>query len=103
MVLLIVLVVHLLETKRGLRNLCRHEIQIISTRMTLMKLAFNNKVLDGYQRGLPSMVYKFFDKKSTGSGTNSISNQQFANELHTHIHQGQFWGVDLGGMQLTSK
>ena len=23
---------------------------------------------DGYQRGLASMVYKFFDKKSTGSG-----------------------------------
>ena len=23
---------------------------------------------DGYQRGLASMVYKFFDKKSSGSG-----------------------------------
>ena len=33
--------------------------------------AFNvakNPKYDGYQRGLTSMVYKFFDKKSTGSG-----------------------------------
>ena len=26
---------------------------------------------DGYQRELASMVYKFFDKKSTGSGINN--------------------------------
>ena len=33
--------------------------------------AFNiakNPKYDGYQRGLASMVYTFFDKKSTGSG-----------------------------------
>ena len=33
--------------------------------------AFNiakNPKYDGYQRGLASMVYKFFDKRSTGSG-----------------------------------
>ena len=33
--------------------------------------AFNiakNPKYDGYQRGLASMVYKFFDKKSKGSG-----------------------------------
>ena len=29
----------------------------------------SNPEYDGYQRGLASMVYKFFDKKSTGSGT----------------------------------
>ena len=28
----------------------------------------NNPEYDGYQRGLASMVYKFFDKKSMGSG-----------------------------------
>ena len=28
----------------------------------------NNPKFDGYQRVLASMVYKFFDKKSTGSG-----------------------------------
>ena len=27
---------------------------------------------DGYQRGLASMVYKFFDKKTAGSGITSI-------------------------------
>ena len=27
-----------------------------------------NPKYDGYQRGLTSMVYKFFDKKSAGSG-----------------------------------
>ena len=35
--------------------------------------AFNiakNPKYDEYQRGLASMVYKFFDKKSTGSGVN---------------------------------
>ena len=31
------------------------------------KIASNPKY-DGYQRGLASMVYKFFDKKSEGSG-----------------------------------
>ena len=29
-----------------------------------------NLKYDGYQRGLASMVYKFFDKKSAGSGVN---------------------------------
>ena len=28
----------------------------------------SNPKYDGYQRGLSSMVYNFFDKKSTGSG-----------------------------------
>ena len=28
----------------------------------------SNPEYDGYQRGLASMVYKFFDKKSMGSG-----------------------------------
>ena len=35
--------------------------------------AFNiakNLKYDGYQRGFASMVYKFFDKKSKGSGVN---------------------------------
>ena len=37
---------------------------------------------DGYQRGLSSMVYKFFDKKSNGSGVDAEPNYQLANELH---------------------
>ena len=36
---------------------------------------------DGYQRGLASMVYKFFDKKSSGSGIINESNYQLAIEL----------------------
>ena len=41
----------------------------------------SNPKYDGYQRGLASMVYKFFDKKSKGSGIkNEIKeNQQLAN------------------------
>ena len=31
------------------------------------------------------MVYKFFDKKLTGSGVNLVQNQQLANELHEPI------------------
>ena len=33
---------------------------------------------DGYQRGLASMVYKFFDKKSQGSGIINKENIQLA-------------------------
>ena len=44
---------------------------------------------DGYQRGLASMVYKFFDKKSSGSDVVTKSatepNYQLENELHKQI------------------
>ena len=40
---------------------------------------------DGYQRGLASMVYKFFDKKSSGSGVAAEPNYKLANELHRQI------------------
>ena len=41
---------------------------------------------DGYQRGLASMVYKFFDKKSSGSGIAVTEpNYQLANELHRQV------------------
>ena len=39
---------------------------------------------DGYQRGLASMVYKFFDKKSSRSGVDAEPNYQLASELHKH-------------------
>ena len=45
----------------------------------------NNPKYDGYQRGLASMVYKFFDKKSKGSGIINEPNYQLANELHKPI------------------
>ena len=46
---------------------------------------------DGYQRSLPAMVYKFFDKKSAGSGANmhanksAFKNEKLAEELHKSI------------------
>ena len=42
---------------------------------------------DGYQRGLASMVYKFFYKKSSGSGIANEPNYQLANDLHKQIIQ----------------
>ena len=47
-------------------------------RDTAFKIASDPKY-DGYQRGLASMVYKFFDKKSSGSGITNGSNYQLAN------------------------
>ena len=56
--------------------------------------AFNiakNSKYDGYQRGLASMVYKFFDQKSAGSGVNTHANNeikqndQLVKELHKPI------------------
>ena len=47
--------------------------------------AFNiakNPKYDGYQRGLASMIYKCFDKKSASSGVNKHANESaFNNEL----------------------
>ena len=42
---------------------------------------------DGHQRRLASMVYKFFDKKSAGSGLNmqEMSDEQLAEELRKPI------------------
>ena len=69
---------------------------------------------DGYQRGLASIVYKFFDKKSSGSGVNE-PNYQLANELHEPIirkfknkkvfssFRDNSLGVDLADMQSLSK
>ena len=48
------------------------------------KIASNPKY-DGYQRGLASMVYNFFAKKSKGSGITNEFNYQLANELHKPV------------------
>ena len=71
---------------------------------------------DGYQRGLASMVYIFFDSKVSGSGAKlTLQNEQLANELHKPIirkfekrkvyptFKDNIWGVDLADMQLLSK
>ena len=62
------------------------------------------------------MVYKFFDKKSQGSGlANNKENIQLADELHKPIirkfrkrkvyssFRDNIWGADLADMQLLSK
>ena len=82
----------------------------------------SNSEYNGYRRGLASMVYKFFDKKSsaepislerTGCGINTIkpSSSILANELHKPIikkiekrkvysqFKDNIWGVDLADMQ----
>ena len=76
-----------------------------------------NPKYDGYQRGLASMVYKFFDKKSKGSGVNIEvkHNEQLAEELHKPIirnfkkrtvysgFKDNIWGADLVDMQSLNK
>ena len=82
----------------------------------LLKNIANDPKYDGYQRGLASMVYKFFDSKVSGSGAKLIlENEQLANELHKPIirkfekrnvystFKDDIWGVDLADMQLLSK
>ena len=84
----------------------------------------SNPEYDGYQKGLASMVYKFFDKKSIGRGIagptakpsslerNSL---KLADELHKPFikklnkrklylqFKYNIWGVDLADMQSLSK
>ena len=90
----------------------------------------SNPEYNGYQRGLASMVYKFFDKKSTagpsslertGSGFKKLKNKTkpsssiLADELHEPIirkfnkrkvysqFKDNIWGVDLADMQSLSR
>ena len=79
-----------------------------------------NPKYDGYQRGLASMVYKFFDKKTKGSGVTLANksiphNEQLAEELHKPLiresirrevysaFKDNIWAADLADMQLISK
>ena len=80
----------------------------------------SNPEYDGHQRGLASMVYKFFDKKSRGSGFKKLKNTArnssiLADELHKPIirkfdkrkvysqFKDNIWGVDLADMQSLSR
>ena len=85
----------------------------------------SNPKYGGYQRGLASMVYNFFDKKSTaqpsslermGSGFKKLKNSSsiLADELHKAVitkfekrkvysqFKDNIWGVDLADMQSLS-
>ena len=90
----------------------------------------SNPKYDGYQRGLSSMVYKFFDKKATaelsakhvmGSGVKKLkdtanpSSLILADKLHKPVikkfnkrkvysqFKDNIWGVDLADMQSLSR
>ena len=81
----------------------------------------SNPKYDGYQTGLASMVYKFFDKKSTGCGFKKLKNMVkqsssiLADERHKPIikkfnkrkvysqFKDNIWGVDLADMQSLSR
>ena len=80
--------------------------------------AFNiakNPKCDGCQRGLASMVQKFFHKKLKGCGVKIPLDEQLAKELHKPIirkfkkrkvysgFRDNIWGADLRDMQLISK
>ena len=76
-----------------------------------------NPKYDGYQRGLSSMIYKFFDKKTSDSGIDYENNlnKELAKELQKLIIRkfkkrkvqsffiDNIWGADLADMQLISK
>ena len=47
--------------------------------------AFNIAKNPKYQRGLAIIIYKFFDKKTSGSGVKPMSNEQLGEELHKPI------------------
>ena len=96
-------------------NLIRHAFNMIWLMEILRDKAFNiakNPKYDGYQRGLASMVYKFFDKKSKGSDVNIPLefNEQLAKGLYKLIirkfkkrklnsgFKNDIWGADLAYM-----
>ena len=86
---------------------------------TLHEKAFNiakDPKYDGYCRGLTSVVYNFFDKKTSGVAiqNENIWNEESAEELHKPIikkfknrkvhssFEDNIWGQDLADMQLIS-
>ena len=61
-------------------------VRRVASGKVLRNKAFNiakNCKYDGYQRGLASMVYKFFDKKSTGSGVPTLANNEIKQNLQS--------------------
>ena len=91
----------------------------IASDKVLCDKAFNiakNPKYDEFQRDLASMVYRFFDKKSSSGGSiKNMWNQTLAEELNKPIigkfekrkvhssFKENIWGVDLADMQLISR
>ena len=123
--------------RNELNKACFQRISAYADHKYLINRTKSNKVLrdkayniasnpkyDGYQRDLASMVYKFFDKKSMGSGiardTTKPSSLErssliLADELHKPVikkfnkrkvysqFKDNIWGVDLADMQSLSR
>ena len=92
---------------RDFKDLARRTASDKVLRDKVFNIAKNPKY-DKYRRGLSSTVYKFFDKKSAGTGVNThANNEKLAGELNKRIVYSGFkdniWGADLADMQLISK
>ena len=116
----------------GFKDLTRRTASDKMLRYKAFNIAKNPKY-DGYQRGLASIIYKFFDKQTYGGvatlgqsenlstlnkstiENDNISNKELAEELHKQIIRkfnkrkidspfiDNIWGSDLAQMQLISK
>ena len=60
---------------------------------------------DRYQKGLASMVYKLFDKKSSGGAIKLYMQiiRQFKRRKVYSSFRDNIWGVDLADMQSLNK
>ena len=105
-------------------KICLEEQLMINYYVVKLLIFLNNPKYDGYQRGVASLVYKRFEKKSSATGANKfvgsgvkseiISDQQLAEELYkgtiTKFEKvkldspfiDNIWGADLSDMQLIS-
>ena len=105
-------------------KICLEEQLMINYYVVKLLIFLNNPKYDGYQRGVVSLVYKRFEKKSSATGANKfvgsgvkceiISDQQLAEELYkgtiTKFEKvkldspfiDNIWGADLSDMQLIS-
>ena len=98
------------------------------TKRTLLDNVLRNKAFeiesnskyDGYQRGITSMEYNFFDKISSASGVAALPNKympnyQLANKFHRQVirtfkrrkvyssFKDNIWSVDLADMKSLKK
>ena len=99
-------------TDRDFKDLAKRTGSEKSLRDKAFNIAKNQKY-DRYQKGLASVVDKFFDKKSSGSGANNKIKQN--EELDKPIirkyikrrvyssFKDNTWGADLADMQFINK
>ena len=69
---------------RDLKDLAKRTASDKVLTVKAFKIVKNSK-RDGYQRGIASMVYKCFDKKSSGGAIKYMQFQKLANGLHKPI------------------